>query len=362
MRASALFELRAGPAAAEHVRRHGLEPADIACMPAAAGGPKGLGLIPLDRMLYRDWLGAAPRVELVGASVGAWRMAALAQPDPLAALERLQQCYVHDQRYPPRPGPREVATACRRIAQAVLGGRGTLEIRPGVALSIVTSRARGPLRSTESRLAFGRAVVSNALSRRRLARHLERVLFQAGEASFLHRPFDDFGLVSVPLDASNTEDALLASGTIPLLASPVRDIAGAPAGHYWDGALVDYHLLLPYPGLEAPGPAGDRRRIVLYPHFSTELTAGWLDKHLPWRRHASAHPWLANLLLVAPSPAMLARLPNRRLPDRRDFYRYGADHAARERDWQRAIDECERFAEAVLGWLERPDPGLLRPI
>ena len=26
------------------------------------------------------------------------------------------------------------------------------------------------------------------------------------------------------------------------------------------------------------------------------------------------------------------------------------------------IDERERFAEAVLRWLERPDPGLLRPI
>ena len=68
-----------------------------------------------------------------------------------------------------------------------------------------------------------------------------------GPSVFDGEPFDEFGLVRVPLDEANAEDALLASGTIPLLAAPVRDIAGAPRGNYWDGALVDYHLLLPYP-------------------------------------------------------------------------------------------------------------------
>ena len=37
------------------------------------------------------------RVELVGASIGAWRMAALAQLDGVAALARLQHAYVHGQ-------------------------------------------------------------------------------------------------------------------------------------------------------------------------------------------------------------------------------------------------------------------------
>jgi hypothetical protein len=68
------------------------------------------------------------------------------------------------------------------------------------------------------------------------------------------------------------------------------------------------------------------------------------------------------MLLVAPSPEFLARLPDGKLPDRQDFYRYGPDHAGRIRAWERAIGECERFAEAVMRWLERPDPSLLRPI
>ena len=359
MGTEALISFRAGPGALEHVREHGLAPADIACIPAAAGGPKGLALVPFDKLLYREWLQPHDlSVELIGASVGAWRMAALAQPDPLAALDRLVHAYVHDQDYAEKPSAQEVAAACRRIARAVLRGR-PLEVRAGVALTIITSRARGPLSGAESRLAFARATLSNAVARQRLAAHLERVLFVAGRPGFLAEPFDAFGLVRVPIDAGNAEDALLASGTIPLLCSPVNDIAGAPPGNYWDGAMVDYHLLLPYGRLTR---AGGRRRIVFYPHFNDYVTPGWLDKHLPWRRAPRGHPWLEDMLLVAPSPAFLARLPNGKLPDRQDFYRYGQDHAARIRAWERAIGECERFAEAVLRWLERPDPTLLSPI
>lgn len=46
-----------------------------------------------------------------------------------------------------------------------------------------------------------------------------------------------------------------------------------------------------------------------------------------------------------PSPALLARLPNGKLPDRQDFHRYGQDHASRQRDWRRAMAECERLAQ-----------------
>lgn len=354
------FELRAGPGALRHLREHGLGRGDIGCVPAAAGGPKGLALLPLDRLLlHHGWLPTGVPVEFVGASIGAWRMAALARQDALAALDAIQHTYVRDQCYAGKPTPSEVSVACRRIARAARG-EGPMHWRPGVALSIVTARARGPLHDRESRLAFGRAVLSNAISRRRLAAYLERVVFHGGDRpGLLDGPaFDAFGLVNVTLDETNAEDALLASGTIPLIASPVRDIHGAPRGNYWDGALIDYHLLLPYPRLTGPG----HRRIVFYPHFSPYVTPGWLDKHLPWRRAARAHAWLDDVLLVAPSAAFLATLPNGKLPERQDFYRYGADHAARIRAWETAIAECGRFAEAVLAWMERPDPTLVAPI
>jgi hypothetical protein len=345
------FTLHAGPRAAEHIARQGLRPADIACVPAAAGGPKGLGLIPLDQRLFGGWLGEAP-VELIGASIGAWRMCAAAQVDAVAALSRLAEAYIA-QTYPPRPSLAYVSAECRKLAQAALGTSGLPPLRPGVRLSAITARGRGVLDRRHGKGAFARAALANLRGRARLATHMERVIFATTAARFPAEPFDSFGLRRIGLSDANAEDALLASGSIPLLAAPVDSPAGAPLGDYWDGGLIDYHLLLPYSQLDG---------IVLYPHFVPHLTPGWLDKHLPWRMKSRAHPCLANLLLVAPSPALLARLPNGKLPDRQDFYRYGLDHPRRQRDWKRAIAECERFADEVMAWLDRPDPALLQPL
>jgi predicted acylesterase/phospholipase RssA len=270
MKFDPIFRLRAGAAALAHIRTNGLTPRDIACIPAAAGGPKGLTLLPLDRFLHREWLNQVPDLELIGASIGAWRATALAQPDPLPALDRLQRAYVHEQNYSARPGPDEVATVCRDIVAATLG-EAPLTVRKGLSLSIITARARGALAGSESRLAFARAVLSNSVSRNRLAAHLQRVVFRLGDAARLTEPFDPFGLEAVALTADNERDALLASGTIPLLCRPVRDIAGAPPGNYWDGALVDYHLVLPYQQITR---SDKRRRIVFYPHFNDYMTQG----------------------------------------------------------------------------------------
>lgn len=344
--------VRAGPRALARLREGPLAPADIAAMPGAAGGPKGLTLIPLDRLLARQWLPRCPRIELVGASIGAWRMAALAQADAPAAVERLADAYVNGQSYRHRPSATEVSAVIRGVAQRVFDGRDPV-MRPGVSLDVLTSRARGPLAGKRGRTAFARAALANAVGRRFLAGHLERVAFHAGEASRLDTPFDPFGLTRVELSAANRDDALTASGSIPLVCDPVVDVAGAPPGDYWDGGLIDYHLLLPHSRLDG---------VVLYPHFAPRVTPGWLDKFLPWRRHARGHRWLDNVLLFSPSPAMIERLPNRKLPDREDFYRYGLDHASRQRDWRRAVAESQRFADEVMAWLQRPDPSLLQPL
>ena len=310
---SQLLDIRVGADARRHIEERGLEPQDIACIPAAAGGPKGLALLPLDRLLAREWLPRAGRVELIGASIGAWRMAALAQDDPLAAIHRLQHAYLREQNYPHRATPTQVAAVCRSVARAVsVGSR--LQPRSGVSLSIITARALGPL-VAGTRSAFARAALANAFARNRLAAHLRRVVFQAGMPSQLAVADDGFGYETVALTTANREDVLLASGSIPLVCDPVRDIDGAPPGAYWDGGLIDYHLLLPYRTLG---------RIVLYPHFVPWITPGWLDKSLRWRARPRLHAWLSNVILIAPSAAMLDLLPNGKLPDRQDFYRYRA--------------------------------------
>jgi len=351
---SAAFRLRAGARALEHIRRNGLSPDDISCIPAAAGGPKGLALIPLDRWLFGEWLPRGTKMPtLVGASIGAWRMSAGAQVDPLAALDRLAQAYVHSQRYRVGVTPAEVAQKIVGLAESVAQ---PWSARTDVPLRVIVSRAVGPLAGRTSRTAFARIAVANALSRARLAKHLDRHVFASGPASPLDALWQDpFATQQHPLRADNCVAALTASGSIPLICDAVGRIPGVPDAHYWDGGLIDYHIHLPYHRL--PG-------LTLYPHFVEGVVPGWLDKFLPWRKQGfgKGQAWLSSMLLIAPSPALLAKLPNGKLPDRNDFYRYALDHDAREAAWRRAMGECERIAEAFARWVEKPDPAQVLPL
>lgn len=76
---SAALQVFAGPAARARLAERGLRAEDVGLIPAAAGGPKGLILNGLDRHVFGDWLPQSRQtVHLVGASIGAWRMATAA--------------------------------------------------------------------------------------------------------------------------------------------------------------------------------------------------------------------------------------------------------------------------------------------
>ena len=139
------------------------------------------------------------------------------------------------------------------------------------------------------------------------------MVFHSAQARLFDGPFDAFGLPRVALEERNSEEALLASGSIPLVCEPVRSPGGAPRGDYWDGGLIDYHLLLPFPAMLSRDARADTSgaSLVLYPHFVPHVTPGWLDKHLPWRARPRAHRWPERTVLIAPSRALLDRLPNR---------------------------------------------------
>lgn len=333
----AQLTLRAGPTALAHLREYGgLHAAHIDIIPGASGGAKWIGIAGLDRYLFGTFL-QQPRTQplhLIGSSIGSWRMACLAQRDPVGALARGHEAYIYRQRYTPKPDAREVSDVLTRALDYLLGEDGVREIlsHPTFRVHVITVESRGLAASARRPVlatAMALAAAANAVTRRSLTWQMRRTIFHsAGDHSpFLH--LRDLPTVHRTLTTDNLRAALLASGSIPLLMEGVR-IPGAP-GMHWDGGITDYHLDLDY----GTGPG-----LVLYPHFYDHVVPGWFDKSLPWRRAGAAN--FARTLLIAPSAAFLASLPGGRIPDRRDFFAF--PEAERIRRWQAILD-----ASAALG-------------
>lgn len=361
------LSIHAGPKALAHIREQGLRAQDIAVIPAAAGGPKGLIFQKLDQWLFGTWLPSAPRERmLIGASIGAWRMAAACHADPVDAFQRLGDLYCA-QCYPHRPSARFVSQSCEAFLAEFIGGyEAEIASHPHHRLHILISRGRKFLRAPQLNISiaagFGLAVLGNLVSRSQLANHLARVVVgdDRDPAFWLKAKFDAFETQFAPLAPGNLAGALLASGTLPFTMVPVRDIPGVPRGAYWDGGLIDYHLALPYSRLAGNAEGG----LVLYPHFSDQIVPGWLDKSLPWRRANLGwnRDWLDNVVLVSPSRKFLQSLSRSKLPDRNDFLYYGANNAFRILNWKLAISEGERLRDEFAAFAEKPDPDRIQPI
>jgi hypothetical protein len=351
--------LHAGPRARERLRQQGLQAADVRVVPAAAGGPKGLALVPLDRYLFGQWLRQpAHPVHLLGASIGAWRMAAACAPDPSAALAQLAEDYI-TQSYPSAPGQPPKARVVTQVFRAKLEERlgsqaARLLAHPHYRLHVFTSRGRRLLHRpgrVKMPLGWMAAFAANAASRSALGGWMERVVFSDPREP-LPVPLGDFPTRQVALTAGNLTPAVLASCTIPFWLEAVQDVPGGPPGTYFDGGITDYHLHLPYAGM-AEG-------LVLYPHFGAQVVPGWLDK--AWKRRHRASAALDNLVLLSPRPEWVRSLPGGKLPDRSDFKRYGDDHASRQRQWRTALAESQRLADEFAELVRDGRPVQAQPL
>jgi hypothetical protein len=352
MKALAIY---AGPLAKHHLAVHGLSASDVGVIPAAAGGPKGLVLGPLDRFMFNEWLPTSQQpIDLVGASIGAWRMATACLPDSRAGLLRLEHDYIH-QHYELKagekfPSAKQVSDSFRENLDLFYGGLvGSLLKHPRFRLHVIASRGKGLLKrehSVLSPLGYGGAFLSNLISRKAMGASLERVVFSSAGSL----PFEahDYATRQLPLTSSNFMDVLQASCAIPFVLKAVHNIEGAPLGAYWDGGITDYHLHLDWKkNLERQ--AG----LVLYPHFQKAVIPGWLDKGLKWRHKSTA--FLANTMVLAPNPEWVKTLPNGKLPDRTDFVTYGQDLQARVKVWKAATKASEQLAEEFAAWLHKPN-------
>lgn len=341
--------IRAGRRAMARLRDKALTPEDVHVIPGAAGGPKALGISGLDKAIFGDFLPRAPQQRaLIGSSIGSWRFAAVASTDdPKAQLARLADLYT-SQRFAKGVSMAEVSRKSTLFLEELLSGcEDHILNHPWYRLSIVVVRSRGMLEhDTRGRLSLGlmNAISANMVSRRHLGRFMERGIIHDSRARTPVSKLVDFPSHEVPLSRENLLPALLASASIPMVMAGVRNIPGAPEGLYRDGGLLDYHLDLPY---DQPG-------VILYPHFTDRVVPGWFDKSLPWRRGDATR--LQDVLLVSPSPEYLASLPDRKLPDRKDFERYVGDDARREKAWRQAIAASDHLGDEFM---ELVDSGRL---
>jgi len=360
------LSFHAGPAALAQIRAHGLRAEDIAVIPAAAGGPKGLIFQALDQWLFGDWLPQAPRERtLIGSSIGAWRMAAACQRDPGKAFIRLGELYAGQRYTSAKPTQQEIDDVVQGLLREFVSGHeDDIVNHPHHRLHVLAVRGKGSLAAPGHRRAemrgFAAAALHNLASRERLGNLVERVVIGSSHAPWLREKFDNFTTHFSTLTRHNLAPGLLASGTLPLLMKPVSDIADAPPGSYWDGGIIDYNLALPYSRLAEQGKGG----IVLYPHFNQHIIPGWLDKAMPWRRAARGpnRTWLDNVLIVAPTPEFLRTLPRGKLPNRSDFKYYGLDHDERIRNWRKAMSEGQRLRDEFAQFAAKPDLSRILPL
>lgn len=339
------LDFKAGPAAYESIRRDGFAPERIGTIAGASGGAKWLVLSQLDRAILA---GIVPKlagpVHLIGTSIGAWRFACYAQNDPLAAIDRFEDAYIH-QNYSDDPDIHEITAKSREILATVLGESGVDEIldHPVLRTHVMAVRARH-VAASEYRPLLAAVLLTaaslNAISRRSLALFFERALFFDARDLPPFFDIDEFPIQRVRVGRDNLEDAIVATGAIPLVLSGVRDIARAAEGLYRDGGVIDYHLDLPH---------ADDSRLALYPHFFGHIVPGWFDKKLSWRQPRQSN--IDRTILVSPSDEFVSRLPNGKVPDRTDFQNHAP--AERIRIWRTVVAECEALAEEFNEVIER---------
>jgi len=337
----------AGRKALSVIRDKGLAQEDVNVLAGAAGGPKWLVLNHLDRVIFSSWLkGRKAPIYFLGSSIGSWRFAAASQKRPVQAIEKFQDAYIH-QSYQSKPTPEKVSRESRKIMDHFIDDTAIDEIlsHPFFRLNFMAVRCRHILSSDKRAFLFPGLVAAflfNLIGRGTLKFFFDRALFYhpADKPPFLD--MSGFPIQKTLLTKENFKAALLASGSIPLVMSGVKDIPGASPGIYRDGGIVDYHLDIDF--------LSGNNGLVLFPHYSDWIIPGWFDKKLRYRRPASKN--MENVLMISPSKEFVERLPHRKIPDRNDFFLFRGRDRARFSYWLSVVNESKRIGDAFWDAVE----------
>jgi len=337
------ISIRAGCRAIEIIQDEGLDLSRVKVLAGASGSAKFLVLTGIDRVLIPLFKDRTDPLYLIGTSIGAFRMAAFCQKDPLGAIGTLEKEYIAQQ-YSLRPTREEVTRETKRILDVFIDDAKIAEMldHPFMEISFLSNRCKGLLKQEQifiQWLGIITAAGVNLLSRKWLGYCLERALFHVPGKNPPFAAMDQFPMNRYDLTPSNFKSALLSSGSIPIAMEGVSDIEGAP-GVFRDGGILDYHLDIPF--------LPDSEGLVLYPHFYDQITPGWFDKALD-RKPDSQN--MRNVVVVAPSNRFVAGLPFGKIPDRKDFTTFKGKDEERCAYWKFVLEKSkilgEEFFEAV---------------
>ena len=338
-----MIDIVAGKNAAKIINEQGFKPELFTSFLGASGGPKWFTLFGLDKYIFGEFFkNRTQPLNLIGSSAGAFRSACFAQNDPVAAIERLATSYSQTRYSSNKPTPAEITIKARALLEDVFGDNGVTEIinNPVFKAHFIVAKSNGFIASENKLiqlLGLSKSYMLNRVNRKLLGSQYERFIFGAPNSNLSITDSYNFKTQNIALNQTNLKDALLASGSIPLVMQGIKNIAGSPQGMYRDGGIIDYHFDVK---INNPG-------LILYPHFNSEPKAGWFDKNL--KRKVAPQNY-DNVVMITPSKEFVAGLPYGKIPDRNDFTDLDAD--TRIKYWNTVFSETEKLAEAFDNNLE----------
>lgn len=354
--------IRAGKRAKRIIAEKGLSPDLFRIMPAASGGPKWIILYQLDKVLF-PWLlnrRADNPLHTVSSSIGAWRMTCLANDDPIAALKRFKHHYFNFP-FSEYDGPKDITENSYTVLAHIADGHYADQVlqNPKVFSHYLVNLSRGLFHSESKAVLVPSLLIlaaANFVSRKAIGLGFKRALFHDPRQKPPFYNANEMPIVHVPLSKDNLMDAIVATSTIPVVMTGVKDIANGPKGTYRDGGLTDYHFDMDFLGHRYDTPnqpiPEDDDRLVIYPHFMDRIHPGWFDKYRPSRRPHPKH--LDDMVFIAPNEDWVKTLPGEKIPDRKDFETLTWEK--RLMRWESVITQSKIMAEEFNQWIHSSDP------
>ncbi|NQZ26969.1 MAG: patatin-like phospholipase family protein [Colwellia sp.] len=365
-----MLEIYAGKNALKTIQEQGFKQELFTNFLGASGGPKWFTLFGLDKYLFGDFFkNRTTELNLIGSSAGAFRAACLTQNNPVQAIEGLAHNYAHTV-YSKKPSAEEIASTAVDIVDQLFANNGASEVINNKVFKahFLVAKCNG-LTAFDNKIIQGagliQSILLNKIGRRFLSKQYQRYIFKHPSSNLTINDPYNFDNVYQKLTADNIKDALLASGSIPMVMSGIQNIEGSAKGTYRDGGIIDYHfdfslnngaqehcssICRPDEDSQKVTSIVRNHGLTLYPHFSSEPKAGWFDKNSSRKVLASSYE---NTVLLAPSAKFIQSLPFNKIPDRTDFTEL--DSSTRIKYWLKVLEQTDRLAECFNEFVMKQD-------